>query len=99
MSDTREGNGDLRRRAFSSEAERHHGNALRAAKAARLHLDALIAELSGAEPPSSLLAYNSRQLTANAAELAAEAGALIALEDVKFIIWEAVDNTSWKKET
>lgn len=71
-------------RGFNAESKRHHDNIRRAIVAAKLNLDALFADLDR-EPPSSLLAYNARQLAANATEAGVEIGAYLALHDVRFL--------------
>ena len=69
---------------FNSERQRHHDNAARALEHAKRHLDSLLATWGG--EPSSLLAYDARQLNAAAAEFWAEAQAFLALHDVRFVV-------------
>lgn len=70
-------------RAFEAERKRHHANIRRAVQIAKGHLDSLAANLDA--EPSSLLAYDARQLTVCAAEAWAEAQAFLALHDVRFL--------------
>lgn len=69
--------------AYEAERRRHHANARRVIEIAKGHLDALIARID--EEPSSLLAYDARQLAACTAEIGAEVGAFLALHDVRFL--------------
>lgn len=74
----------LRAYGYNSEYQRHRDNARRALENAKQHVDRLLADWD--KGVSSALTYGGRQLNANAAEFWAEAQALLALHEVRFLV-------------
>jgi len=75
---------NLRAYGFNSELQRHRDNARRALEHVKQHVDTLLADWD--KGVSSRLTYGGRQLNAGAGEFWAEAQALTALHEVRFVL-------------